>query len=310
MILTVTPDPVLDNIFFIDEWLPSSVMHAQKTVFSVGGKGLDASVALSHLEQPNTALCFLAGETGLSLSQLLKKYNILNNPVWVSGETRRATIISERTHQRHTHLFSGGISVSADHLQEFLSKFHQELKHTQWVITGGIFPASLPVDFFTQLIRSSEQAGSRILIDSHSQYIQPALAETFTILKMNWKEFEWTFETQASSMDMLISQAAQIYNSHQFQALVITCGAQGILAFSPDGIYHSIPPTLEIVNAAGAGDAASAALVWQLAKGESWADALRWATAVSAAVVLTEGTADLKYEDAMQILPEVTLDVL
>ncbi|MEA3327225.1 MAG: hexose kinase [Chloroflexota bacterium] len=308
MILTVTPDPVLDKIYFIDEWLSSSVMHAHKTILSVGGKGLDSSVALSHLHQESIALCFLAGETGKQLSSLVNQYGIQSKPTWVDGETRCATIIAEQKHQRHTHLFSGGISVSDKHLEQFTQQFHQELENTEWIITGGIFPASLPQDFFVMLIQLAHQAGVKVLIDSHSQYIKPTLSEKPDVLKMNWKEFEWTFDAHSNSIEELILQAEQVYRQSPMESLVITCGAQGILAFTPAGIFHAIPPTLQVVNAAGAGDAASAALVWRLNQGEAWSEALRWAGAVSAAVVLTEGTADLHYRDVQDLLPEITLN--
>ena len=307
MFLTVTPDPVLDNIYFIEEWLPNSVMHTTKVVFSIGGKGLDASVALSHLNQHSTALCFLAGETGTRLSNLIQNYAIKLAPIWTDGETRNAIIISESVNQRHSHIFHGGITIQTHHLKNFLSRFHEVLLNSNWVLTGGIFPNSLPNDFFRRLIHSSKQAGVNLLIDSHSKYIMPALSEEFEILKMNRREFEWTFGLIADSMDILIQQAKRIMHQYLFHNLVITCGSDGILAITPQAIIQSIPPKLDVVNAAGAGDAASAALAWRLNHGDDWQDAVRWATAVSAAVVLTEGTAEFSYSIATDLLPEVTI---
>ena len=126
------------------------------------------------------------------------------------------------------------------------------------------------------------------------------------VLKMNWKEFEWTFDAHSNSIEELILHAEQVYAQFPMEALVITCGAQGILAFTQTGFFHALPPSMQVVNAAGAGDAGSAALVWRLCQGEAWSEALRWAAAVSAAVVLTEGTADLNYTDVLKILPNIT----
>jgi 1-phosphofructokinase family hexose kinase len=310
MFLTVTPDPVMDNIFFIEEWLPNSVMQTTKVVFSIGGKGLDASVALSHLNQQSTALCFLAGETGKKLSNLLQNYAIKLAPIWAEGETRKAIIISESVNQRHSHIFHGGITIQPHHLKNFLSQFHEELRNSNWVLTGGIFPNSLPNDLFRRLIHSSQQAGVNFLIDSHSKYVMPALSEEFEILKMNRREFEWTFDLIADSMDILIQHAKQIMHQYLFHNLVITCGSDGILAITPQAIIQSIPPKLDVINAAGAGDAASAALVWRLNHGDNWQDAIRWATAVSAAVVLTEGTAEFNYSSALNLIPDVIVQTI
>ena len=61
---------------------------------------------------------------------------------------------------------------------------------------------------------------------------------------------------------------------------------------------------LKEVNAAGSGDAVSAALGLHLSQGEDWPEALRHAVAVSGAVVLTEGTAECRLEDVARLLPQ------
>ena len=59
------------------------------------------------------------------------------------------------------------------------------------------------------------------------------------------------------------------------------------------------------VNAAGAGDAVSAAIVYRITQGDDWTQALTWAAAVSAAVVLTEGTAECSMTDIQNLYPKV-----
>ncbi len=69
----------------------------------------------------------------------------------------------------------------------------------------------------------------------------------------------------------------------------------------------SVPPQAAI-NAAGAGDAASAGLVWRLSEGDSWEEALKWCGAVSAAAVLTEATGEVRMEDAEKLYPQVSVN--
>jgi fructose-1-phosphate kinase PfkB-like protein len=68
-----------------------------------------------------------------------------------------------------------------------------------------------------------------------------------------------------------------------------------------EGSFLATSPPLEEVNAAGAGDGVSAALVWRLSLRDRWPEALRWAAATGAAVVLTEGTAECRPEDVQRI---------
>ncbi|MGB9800342.1 MAG: hypothetical protein ACPLUL_09645 [Thermanaerothrix sp.] len=109
MYLTVTPNSALDRVYFIDAFIPGTRMVATKSVESVGGKGLDASVALRGLNLETLALGFVAGNNGHALVNLLDNYGIHHDLIWVEGETRLAMVIVEQSHHRHSHIMSGGI---------------------------------------------------------------------------------------------------------------------------------------------------------------------------------------------------------
>jgi 1-phosphofructokinase family hexose kinase len=310
MFLTITPDPVLDRIFFIDEWKPGLPMNALETATSVGGKGLDISVALRHLGEVTEGLCFLAGETGEQLLTKIEAYGILAHPVWVSGETRTAHIIAEKLHARHSHVFSGGIQINPHQLEQFFDQFRQRILNARWMLTGGIFPESVPSHFFAAITKIAHHAGVPVLIDSHSKYIQSALHEGVEIIKMNHTEFEWSFNQNISDIHQLIEAGQKVYAQYKPNALVITCGADGIIGFTAEGIFQARPPTLQVINAAGAGDAASAAIAWRQSLGDTWQETLRWSAAISAAVVLTTGTADLNMTDVDELLPKISIEYL
>src|SRR5512133_3704061 len=105
MFLTLTPNPVVDINLLVEVWTPGRSLVARKRVISVGGKGLDASVALRHLGQATTGLYLAAGKTGRDLGDLLDSYGITAEPVWAGGETRTAYIIAEQQAVQHTHVF-------------------------------------------------------------------------------------------------------------------------------------------------------------------------------------------------------------
>ena len=308
MFLTVTPNAVLDKIIFIDEFTPGIPSQAIKLVIGVGGKGLDASVALRHLGQQTTGLCCLAGMTGRELYGLIEKYGILPEPVWVDGETRTAHIIAEQRRHLHTHIFTGGLVITTGQQRAFLERYQQLLPGAGWVLTGGMLPPGAEDRFFRTLVELARQAGAPVLVDSWRKPMLECLAACPTIVKMNRDEFGWTFDCQPANLPELVRSAIQVYENFRLNVLVVTCGPDGIIALTPQGSFRAIPPVQVVVNAAGAGDAASAALAWRLSEGDQWPEALRWAAAVSAASVLTEGTSDLAMEDAVRILPQVNIE--
>jgi 1-phosphofructokinase family hexose kinase len=307
MILTVTLNSALDRILFIDEFRSGATMRPHKVVEAVGGKGFDVSVVLQTLGAENIGLGVVAGLTGQQLVRLLDRYGITYDLIWVEGETRIAHVVVETKYHRHSLLTTAGLLVSPEAYQAFVERYRVQLGQTAWVIAGGTLAAGVPVSAYRQLIEMAHQAGVPILVDSSGPPIQETLVVPPTILKMNDDEFAQTFETQAKTLEELASQAKTIYERERLCALVITCGSEGILAFTSEGAYLATVPSQQAVNAAGAGDGVSAALGWRLSQGDSWPEALRWAAATGAAVVLTEGTADCHIIDIERLYPQTSV---
>jgi 1-phosphofructokinase family hexose kinase len=311
MILTVTPNAALDRILFVDEFRPGTSMRPERIIDKVGGKALDASVALRAFGLDTLALSFVAGETGHRLVKLLEGYGIRHDLIWLEGESRISHVIVETRHRRHSHVTAGTLPIPFEAAAELLRKYRLHVPEADWIIAGGSLPPGLPDDYYYSLIEIAQAVGKPFLLDGTGPPIRAILAMPPTILKMNWQEFTDTFDPPAAeTLDRLAGQAESVFNQYRLPALVLTCGKQGILTFTPEGNFLVTAPAQPVINAAGAGDTVSGALAWRLARGDSWPETLRWAAAVGAAAVLTEGTADCHLVDVERILPQTSIQEL
>ena len=310
MILTACPNTALDIILFIDEWTPGIPVRTNRMVHCVGGKGLDSSVVLSQLGVHTTAIACFAGYMGKQLLDIVNDYGIKTEPVWVEGENRVSYVVAEAKNKRHTHIIAGEMAITSEQKDNFINKFTQHLLQADFAIMAGSLPASMGEDFYASLVSSANQAGVPCLVDSQQAFMHKAIKENPLIVKMNWEEFEWTFGCKVNNLDELINKAREVKKMHAIRNMVLTLSKEGILALSEDGEYLAKAPLQEPVNAAGAGDAVSAALGWRLSLREDWDVALRWAAAISAAAVLTERTGDVQIGDVENIYPKVTVKKL
>jgi 1-phosphofructokinase family hexose kinase len=303
MILAINANAAIDQVLFIDRFTSGSLMRTNRWVLSVGGKALDSAVVLKTLGAPVHAISLVAGRNGETLAELLRERGIDSDLLWVPGETRISHVIVETAHKRHSHITTAGYTVTPDDCARFLERIASLAPQASWAIMAGSLPGGAPPELYRQITEVLHQHRVRVLIDAPGLPALEALAAAPEILKMNEPEFATTFQVQAGNLTEWITAGSQEAARRQIQTLVLTLGKQGILVFTNGLVYHATAPQMEEVNAAGSGDSVSAALAYQLSLGNSWEEALRWAAATSAAVVLTEGTAECRSEDIERLFP-------
>ena len=310
MFLTITPNASLDRLLFIRQFEPATTMRTHKEIDVVGGKGFDISVALRCLGQETTAVGFLAGKIGATLIDLVSAYGIQTDLVSVEGETRISHVVIEEDLHRHSHIVTQGHKVTPEKYQSLLDIFSSRLPQAAWAASAGSLPEGIPQDFFQVIARLAREKNVPVLVDTAGQPAHLAILARPDILKMNHQEFQATFGENPTSIEQLARSAVEIARANGMNSFVITCGREGILAITPPGNFLAQAPALQAVNAAGAGDAVSAALMWRLSQGDDWSEALRWAAAAGAATVLTEATAESDWQTVQKLVSQVTVKKL
>ncbi len=303
MILTINVNAALDRVFFIERFIPNTHMRTDRAVLSVGGKGLDTALVLQTLGAPVRALSFIAGKNGETLAGLLEQQQISSDLIWLPGETRESIVIVETDLNRHSHITTTGYTLRPEDIEQIFSRVEALAPQADWAVIAGTLPGGAPPHLYHDLIERLHRHGVKVLIDGFGPPILETLPAQPDIVKMNQAEFEETFNLNARGLEEWVKISKSEMERRKIGALVITCGKDGILAFTPAGVFHAGCIEVKEVNAAGAGDAVSAALAYRLSLGETWSQALAWAVATSAAVVLTEGTAEAHMADILELYP-------
>jgi 1-phosphofructokinase family hexose kinase len=240
---------------------------------------------------------------------VLTHYGIDIDPIWLPGETRLANVIVETARARHSHLMIGALPVSAAGLETMLERYRAHLPAAAWVAAAGSLPPGMPVTFYYTAVTLAHAAGRPALIDATGAPLLAALPATPDVVKLNQDEFVDTFGLTGGDLPAIVAAARQVRQTHDAAGtIVLTCGREGVVAITAEGVMQAQAPVQRAVNAAGAGDATSAAIVLRRAQGDDWAETLRWAAAVSAASVTTEATAEVSLADVEHLLPDVRVN--
>lgn len=116
----------------------------------------------------------------------------------------------------------------------------------------------------------------------------PALAGQADIVVANETEFDLLAETLSLTGDGRETRMAALVKKTG-RAIVVTLGAAGALAMTPEGEYRAAAPRIEPVDTVGAGDTFCGYLAAGLAEDMAWQEALDLAARAGAAACLKHG---------------------
>jgi tagatose 6-phosphate kinase len=179
------------------------------------------------------------------------------------------------------------------------------------VLLTGTLPGGLPAGTYAELIAMAADAGVPSVLDAEAEALWLGVAARPAIVKPNIAELESAIGCpllRTGDLDGVAEAAGQL-RDRGAGVVVVTLGAEGLIAVTPDGTWVATPKP-EAGNPTGAGDAAAAALVHGQVLGQSWPELLRRAAALGAAAVAAPVAGEFRMADYQRALAAVQVSRL
>lgn len=303
MIYTVTFNPSIDYVMFVDDFKIDGLNRAQDTNKFAGGKGINVSRVLKTLGVDSTALGFAGGFPGDFIAQTLKDSDIHTNFVQVDEDTR--INVKLKTGQE-TEVNAQGPNVTEAQFQSLLNQI-KETSDKDTVIVAGSVPKSIPSDAYAQIAKITRQTGAQLVVDAEKDLVETVLEYQPLFIKPNKDELEVMFNTSVKNDEDVIKYAKQILEKGA-QSVIVSLGGDGAIYVDHQQSIKAVNPKGEVINTVGSGDSTVAGMVAGLATGLSVQDAFKQAVASGTA---TAFDADLATKEAIEnIKSQVTISVL
>ena len=293
MILTVTPNVALDITYRVDQLTPGSSHRVRQVEERAGGKGVNVARALQALGHDTMVLGLVGGANAGTITTDLARGGLVHELVTVEGPTRRSIAVVDAGIGEATLFNEAGPPAPAERWDELEAILAARLPQAAAMVVAGSLPPGTGDDACARLVRLAAAHGVTVLVDTVGEALLRAAAGA-DIVKQNAGELLQT----TGRAD--VAAAATALRRRGAKAVVVSLGAAGMTASTPEGSWRAAPPARIAGNPTGSGDAASAALVAGAVAGAPWPDRLRDAVALSAAAVLqpTAGRVDLRdYRD-------------
>lgn len=212
MIVTVTPNPTMDQVYVMSEFRPSRRLRAKSSSRHPGGKGVNVSVVLSQLGFESVATGFLAGHTGSFIRDELLACGVSTNFVSIKGENRTTTFIRDGEYGTETVVTDVGPDVPGDAQKRFFWKLDRLLHRVSAIHMGGSLPPGVRDDLYFQITDRARAYNIPVFLDAYGDPLERALEALPTVVKLDHRQFNSFRSVTQSALDHLIETSKRIYD--------------------------------------------------------------------------------------------------
>jgi tagatose 6-phosphate kinase len=311
VILIVALNPALDITHHVPgaDW--SGVNRPLAVHTRPGGKGLNVARTLRAIGAQVQVVGLLGGATGQGVRSALSELAIPAAFTEIRAETRRTFAVVDSGRGRTALFNEPGPATEPGEYDGFCVQYESALADSAAVVLSGSLPPSLPADTYAQLSEMATAAGVPVLLDAHGEALRLGAAAGPAIVKPNLAELEGLagrpLSTPRGADRAAVAAAAGELRATGPAAVVVSLGADGLLASTGDGDWLAVPPADVPGNPTGAGDAVAAGLVHGLATGQPWAERLRHAVALGTASAAAPVAGEFQQADYAGLLSRVAV---
>lgn len=282
MILTVTMNPAIDKIYFVDNYQLGEVHRPSKLIASAGGKGLNVARVSKLVGEEVTATGLLGGSSGQFIHNEVLRLGIKSEFENVLGETRVCINVTDQLNQLCTEVLEPGPTITEEEAYNFINRYRKLAQQANVITLSGSLPKGVPSSFYTKLVEIGGELEKKVLLDSSSTpFIEGVKAQPY-LIKPNKDEIKQIYDGDISNIDG-ISKAIRYFKSIGIEIPVISMGKEGSIAGLKDGIYQLTIPPVDVINTVGSGDSFIAGCAVGFERGYSDLDAVKLGTACGTA---------------------------
>jgi len=301
MILTVTANPAVDRVYFVDEFEIGEVYRPFDMKVSAGGKGLNVARVAKLLGEDVAAAGFLGGSGGGFIADAVEKLGITDRFTRINGETRTCVNIS--VGGKSGEILEPGPEVSAAEVEKFIADFALEIERHDALTISGSAPRGVPSDFYVKLIEIANAKGKKVILDTSGDALEAGIAAKPFMVKPNRFELSKLLGAEADVRGGLKALAGM-----GVALPVVSLGKDGAMAYVEGEFFKFSTPDVPVVNAVGSGDSFVAGVAVGVSRGMSPLDAVKLGMACGTANTQFAQTGMVSQELVNQFFKQIEVE--
>jgi len=310
-ILTLTLNSCIDHILTVNRVaLHNKNILTGKQCF-YGGKGINAAFTLGKLGIQATAAGLIGAQDLIGLTKKLSVVGVHSAFVPINDATRSAYKIMETAINRDTEFNQASTQIHQKDLDKLETLINKLLNMHQWLAFCGSIPVGISPGFYASWIEKCKLLGIITCLDTSGQALKQGVRAAPDILRINRFELGELLALEITSNHEVID-AIKTLQKTGVGKVIVSMGAEGTAGYDGENMWRVHIPQVEIHASTGAGDTMTAGLIASLSQGKSFAESLRFSSALATASTQKMEPGDFdreNFEDILQktILQEISL---
>jgi 1-phosphofructokinase len=308
-ILTLTLNPVLDRILYVENFDFKHITRIDNALESSGGKGLNVSKALKKLGIQSQAIGVFGGLIGQKVTSLIEKENLNYYPIHINGETRTNTAVYSTNTLERIKLDEKGPRITDIEKQKILSTIKQLAIEDQiWVISGSL-PQGLNHDFYVEITNLLNTVGVKTIVDASGEALKQIVKTKPFLIKPNDEECEELLGINIETIEDGKNAVIELLNMG-VQNVALSLGSLGLILGNNTQIIHASAPIVAVKKTVGAGDGLMAGLVYAMINKLSFEEMAKWGVSVGTLSTTFENLEYGAKEDTIELQSQINITVL
>ena len=308
MINTLTLNPAIDCILYLDEFRRNVTNRVKAIAETMGGKGTHVSMNLSVMGTPSRAFGFGFGQNGRRIIDMLAASKA--EPCFITaneGESRVNYLIVEQRTRDSTLISNRGPQPSPAQTEALCALMARRIQEGDYLALSGDASNFSDPGIYNRVLERLSGKRLRLVLDASGESLRQCVGCGPYLLKPNEDELQQlTGLKTATERDIVRAIAA--LDRYNIPIVAVTLGGRGSIVRAGDALYRVRSPQVEVYNSVGCGDCFVAGLLHGFERGAGLEDNLRYATAAGAAMAEEALSVNFDPQRAMRLMDQVTIE--
>lgn len=274
-VLVVSLNPTVQKTLVVDRFEAGGVNRSSEYLFTVGGKGANASRVMRQLGHNPVYLTQAGGQLLPFFLARMKEDGVRTEWVESNSEIRFCYTLIQKEPFSASEIVENGVPVDPGTDRRVRDRFDTLLPECEALIIAGSKTAGFSSSIYLDMMKEARRRNKTIVIDLAGDELNASLEYSPSVVKINMYEFITAFMPEADLSGQNVGDGWYVPVTERGMEIwrergskfVLSNGGRDTLVIDGEKISRVTPERVKTVNPIGSGDAFTGGLTAGLIEG-------------------------------------------